>query len=281
MQEKKIKASLNRKTLLNQDIAPNKRLGQNFIFDTNILNKIAKQIEPRECDVVIEIGPGLGGLSKELLKEGAKKILLIEKDSRFVPFLEDLKSKNPDKVILKNADALDFNFCDVREDKVRIISNLPYNISTKLLINLLFANEKHFFYEKMVLMFQKQVAERITAKHNSKEYGRLTILSQSLNHCKILFDLKPDIFYPKPKVDSSLVMFEPIKEDLIDFKLSILELITKNAFGQRRKKIKTGLKGIIDEHELVDKYKINPNLRPEEISVKDYLRITRIYQKNI
>tara|TARA_Y100000590_G_scaffold457803_1_gene611190 strand:- start:7980 stop:8825 length:846 start_codon:yes stop_codon:yes gene_type:complete len=281
MQEKELKTSPNRKTLLNQNIIPSKKLGQNFIFDSNVLNKIAKQIQPAECDIVIEIGPGLGSLSKELLKEGAKKLLLIEKDTRFLPLLEELRIKSPNKVILENSDALDFNFSEIKEKKVRIISNLPYNISTKLLTTLLFAREKNFFYERMVLMFQKQVAQRIIAKHNCKEYGRLTILSQSLNKCKILFDLKPDIFYPKPKVESSLVMFEPIGKDLIDFQLQILEFITKHAFSQRRKKIKAGLREVINEHDLIEKYKINPDLRPEELSVKDYLRISSIYEKNI
>ena len=200
-----------KKNLEQLGINPSKKLGQNFIFDKNILNKITSLINPDACDLVIEIGPGLGGLSEALINNNVKKILLVEKDRQFTQLLNALKSKYPHQIDIIFEDAINFNFDIENYKNITIISNLPYNAATKILTTLINAHYSTNKLKNMVLMFQKEVAQRITANYSNKHYGRLSIISQYLYQCNVEFDLNPAVFYPKPMVDSSIVSFKSLE----------------------------------------------------------------------
>ena len=267
-----------KKNLEQSGINPSKKLGQNFIFDKNILNKITSLINPNACDLVIEIGPGLGGLSEALLNNNVKKILLVEKDRQFTQLLNTLKSKYPDQIDIIFEDAINFNFDIENYKNITIISNLPYNVATKILTTLINTHYSTNKLKNMVLMFQKEVAQRITANYNNKHYGRLSIISQYLYQCNVEFDLNPAVFYPKPRVDSSIVSFKSLeRESGPDIK--ILETITRAAFSQRRKKIRTSLKNIISETDLTERLHIDVDLRAEQLSVNEYLKISEYLGK--
>lgn len=267
-----------KKNLELSGINPSKKLGQNFIFDKNILNKITSLINPDACDLVIEIGPGLGGLSEALINNNVKKILLVEKDRQFAQLLNALKSKYPDQIDIIFEDAINFNFDIENYKNITIISNLPYNVATKILTTLINAHYSTNKLKNMVLMFQKEVAQRITANYSDKHYGRLSIISQYLYQCNVEFDLNPAVFYPKPMVDSSIVSFKSLeKKSGPDIK--ILESITRAAFSQRRKKIRTSLKNIISETDLAERLNIDVNLRAEQLSVNEYLKISEYLEK--
>ena len=267
-----------KKKLEQSGINPSKKLGQNFIFDKNILNKITSLINPDACDLVIEIGPGLGGLSEALLNNNVKKILLVEKDRQFTQLLNALKLKYPDQIDIIFEDAINFNFDIENYKNITIISNLPYNVATKILTTLINAHYSTNKLKNMVLMFQKEVAQRITANYSNKHYGRLSIISQYLYQCNVEFDLNPAVFYPKPKVDSSIVSFKSLeRKSGPDIKM--LESITRAAFSQRRKKIRTSLKNIISETDLAERLNIDVDLRAEQLSVNEYLKISEYLEK--
>ena len=254
-------------------IKPSKKLGQNFIFDKNILNKITRLIDPTSCDLVIEIGPGLGGLSEALINNGVNKLLLIEKDKQFSHLLNELKSKYPNQIDISFEDAINFNFNLANYKNINIISNLPYNAATKILTSLLSFHHSTDKFNNMVLMFQKEVAHRITANYGNKDYGRLSIISQFLYQCNIEFDLNPAIFFPRPNVDSSIVSFKSLKKRSGP-NIKTLEQVTRAAFSQRRKKIKTSLRDLINEIDLIQKLGIDSDLRAEQLSVNQYLKIS-------
>ena len=267
-----------KKKLEQSGINPSKKLGQNFIFDKNILNKITSLINPDACDLVIEIGPGLGGLSEALLNNNVKKILLVEKDRQFTQLLNALKLKYPDQIDIIFEDAINFNFDIENYKNITIISNLPYNVATKILTTLINTHYSTNKLKNMVLMFQKEVAQRITANYSNKHYGRLSIISQYLYQCNVEFDLNPAVFYPKPKVDSSIVSFKSLeRKSGPDIKM--LESITRAAFSQRRKKIRTSLKNIISETDLAERLNIDVDLRAEQLSVNEYLKISEYLEK--
>ena len=267
-----------KKNLELSGIKPSKKLGQNFIFDKNILNKITRLINPNACDLVIEIGPGLGGLSMALLNNNVKKILLVEKDRQFSDLLNELKSKYPDQIDIIFEDAINFNFDVENYKNISIVSNLPYNAATKILTILINTHYSTNKLKNMVLMFQKEVAQRITANDSDKYYGRLSIISQYLYQCNVEFDLNPAVFYPKPKVDSSIVTFKSL-ERKSGPDIRILESITRAAFSQRRKKIRTSLKDMISEADLAERLNINADLRAEQLSVNEYLKISEYLEK--
>lgn len=254
-------------------IKPSKKLGQNFIFDKNILNKITRLIDPTSCDLVIEIGPGLGGLSEALINNGVNKLLLIEKDKQFSHLLNELKSKYPNQIDISFEDAINFNFNLANYKNINIISNLPYNAATKILTSLLSFHHSTDKFNNMVLMFQKEVAHRITANYGNKDYGRLSIISQFLYQCNIEFDLNPAIFFPRPNVNSSIVSFKSLKKKSGP-NIKTLEQVTRAAFSQRRKKIKTSLRDLIHEIDLIQKLGIDSDLRAEQLSVNQYLKIS-------
>ncbi len=250
-----------------------KSLGQNFIVNRNFLLKLDKSLRIDENDVLIEIGPGKGALTEFLVKKKFKKLYLIEKDKLLFKDLEQ-KYKSSDNITVCNDDALlyDFNYFNLINNNVVILGNLPFNISTKLLTLWLKDDKWPSFFNRMILMFQKEVADRILANHNNKKYGRLSVLVQS--RCKVskLINAPASIFLPKPKVNGTVLLFEPIKayQNINFFKL---EKLLEKAFMSRRKKIKTTLKEY--RHHLID-LDIDENLRPENLSISDYCNLTKV-----
>ena len=249
---------------------PKKSLGQNFITDQNFLKKISKEIPSDKDTTIIEIGPGRGALSRYLLKKKYKFIILIEKDYALAENLKKDFNKNNNIKVLNN-DALKINYSELNlTGKVIIVGNLPFNISTKLLFKWLEFKSWPPFYERMILMFQKEVGHRIISKHNRKNYGRISVAAQARCKIKTIANAPAKIFYPIPKVDGIILEFLPIiKYKKINY--TKLQLILKEAFTHRRKKIKTNLNNY---SYILNKLKIDGNLRPENLSVKDYCDIT-------
>ncbi len=250
---------------------PKKSLGQNFITDKNFLLKLNNFVYATNKNIIIEIGPGKGALTNHLIKSKFKKLYLIEKDNDLAATLEE-KYKMFKNITVINQDALlyDFNYFHKKRGVI-IYGNLPFNISTKLLIKWIERDSWPSFFEKMILMFQKEVADRIIATHNTKKYGRLSVLVQSRCNVTKLLDAPASVFNPKPKVDGSLLLFEPIKDySNIDFaKLGkLLEL----SFSSRRKKIRNTLE---QYREILLDLKIDENLRPENLSVAEYCELVK------
>lgn len=259
-----------------------KSLGQNFIFDQNFTDKIARAASGLTGDlknsVVLEIGPGPGGLSRSILDAGVKKLVVIEKDERCLQALHELKNFYGSRLEIVEGDALVINemsvlapFLDASE-KFQIIANLPYNIGTILLFKWLKIVEK---ISSMHLMLQKEVVERIVARPDSKDYGRLAVMVQFLCEVKMLFSVNRAIFTPQPKVTSAIVEIVPRQKKFAEVEFNDLEKIVAAAFNQRRKMVKAGLKTITPHaEEILTSLKINPNLRAENLSLHDFCRIT-------
>lgn len=252
-----------------------KALGQNFLLDLNITDRIASQAGNLDGITVFEIGPGPGGLTRSLAKSDAKKIIAIEFDERAIGALQSLKSE---RVEIVQGDALRVNLLDLSPAPRVIVANLPYNIATPLLISWLKQmRENPDAFRSMTLMFQKEVAERIVAAPGSKTYGRLAILCQWLTDARICFDLPPSAFTPPPKVSSSVVHFTPkvLKADDPEFRS--IEKLTAAAFGQRRKMIRTTLK---DYAAQLEQLGIDPTLRAENLSVSDFINLAKLKTAN-
>lgn len=257
-----------------------KRLGQNFLLDLNITDKIVKLSNIHQDINVIEIGPGPGGLTRSLLKSGAQKVVAIELDTRAINALKEVQSVSQGRLSVINKDALGLNYKKLNLESPRaIVSNLPYNISVPLLISWLkiIAKDSDFF-SFMTLMFQKEVAERIIASPSTKAYGRLSVISQAYCNVKILFDLPARAFTPPPKVISSVVMFTPKKAAQTEIDFKILENVTSLAFNQRRKMLRSSLKPYL---EVLKALNINPELRAENLSVDDYISISKVLQSSL
>ena len=262
----------------NFDIAPKKTLGQNFLFDMNLTNKIARCVPDLENSTILEIGPGPGGLTRSLLGCGAKKIVVIEKDQRCIKALEQIKEAYPERLEIIEADALEIDekLLFKEGERPKIVANLPYNIATVLLFKWL---DRLELFSGMTLMFQTEVADRITALPRSKAYGRLAVMSQFSCQVKKEFDIHPSAFVPAPKIFSSVVSFVPktIKEDVDP---DILSLICKTAFNQRRKFLSSSLKPITnDPLGLLASVNIKPSARPEELSLDDFCKLAKAYEK--
>ena len=188
-------------------IKARKSLGQNFLIDKNIIKSIVNVGDVKKNNVILEVGPGTGNLTEYILKKNPKKIFVIEKDSNLVNLLN---GKFSDKINILNKDILKFDLNNISKEKIIIFGNLPYNISTKILTQWITAHEKFKCYKKLILMFQKEVADRILAETNSRNYGRLSIISNWRLNIKKEFNISPQCFFPKPKVDSTLLSFVPI-----------------------------------------------------------------------
>jgi 16S rRNA (adenine1518-N6/adenine1519-N6)-dimethyltransferase len=253
------------------DLRAKKSLGQNFLCDLNLTQKIARQAGNLENCHVIEIGPGPGGLTRALLQTQATKVLAVEFDPRAVAALAELEKASSGRLQIIQADALETDITKLCDVPRAIVANLPYNIATPLLIGWLrqlYDNPQCF--QSMTLMFQKEVAQRITAKPGEKSYGRLAILSQWLTQANIQMDIPPSAFTPPPKVTSSVVHFIP-KQDLpLKPSFENLEKVTAAAFGQRRKMIRSSLKSYMSA---IEEIGINPELRAENLSIEEYLRL--------
>lgn len=251
-----------------------KALGQNFLLDANITNKIARQVENITQKNIIEIGPGPGGLTRSLLRAGAKSVTAIEFDSRAVAALKDLSMMGQRRLQIIEADALKTNLLMLVPAPRVIAANLPYNIATPLLIGWLAQlRGQADAYDEMILMFQKEVAERITAQASSKAYGRLSVMTQWLCETKKLFDLPPSAFTPPPKVTSSVVRFRPraLSDDEPSFE--VVEALTAAAFGQRRKMIRSSLKAYVPQIEALG---LDSSKRAENLTVREYIAIAKL-----
>ena len=258
-------------------IKAKKSLGQNFLIDKNIIKSIVNVGDVKKNNVILEVGPGTGNLTEYILKKNPKKIFVIEKDSNLVNLLN---GKFSDKINILNKDVLKFDLNNISKEKIIIFGNLPYNISTKILTQWITTPEKFKCYKKLILMFQKEVADRILAKTNSRNYGRLSIISNWRLNIKKEFNISPQCFFPKPKVDSTLLSFVPKKEFYYIKNPENLEKITRIFFNQRRKMIKNPLKQIFKNPEKVAvNFKLNVNLRPQNLSPLTYFNITREYER--
>ncbi|MBN8512284.1 MAG: 16S rRNA (adenine(1518)-N(6)/adenine(1519)-N(6))-dimethyltransferase RsmA [Rickettsiales bacterium] len=254
-------------------IVPVKRFGQNFIYDDSLCDKIVRFSEITSKSTVLEIGPGPAGLSRSILKISPKRLTVIEMDARCLPLLNEIKEYYPVLEVI-NKDALKVKLSEVsKEDKIDIISNLPYNVGTQLLTDWL---SQLGIIKSMTLMLQKEVVDRITATKNSKAYGRLSVFVQIFCHASRCFDVSPKVFYPQPKVWSSVVRLVP--RDIVPDSQIVknLEHITRFAFSGRRKMIKSSLSGLAGNIvELLSKLDIDPSCRAENISSEEYLRLAR------
>ena len=251
-------------------IKAKKSLGQNFLIDKNVLERITNTTNIKN-KIILEIGPGTGNLTSYILKKNPKKMIVIEKD---IELARNLKNKFNNQLIIINDDVLKIDETKLFKDRVIVFGNLPYNISTEILSKWIINLKNNFWFESLVLMFQKEVAERIVAKPGSKNYGRLSILTNWLTESSKLFDIPSEAFIPKPKVKSSVIQLKPLSKPLYDVSFESLEKITHLAFSQKRKMLKTSLKEI-DGEKILEDLNISPNLRPENLSVIDFCKIAK------
>jgi 16S rRNA (adenine1518-N6/adenine1519-N6)-dimethyltransferase len=261
------------------ELSAKKSLGQNFLLDLNLTGRIARAAGPLEGVTVIEVGPGPGGLTRALITNGAKKVVAIERDSRAVAALQEIAAHFPGRLEIIEGDALEVDLKAYVEGPARISANLPYNIATALLIGWLTAEPWPPWYEMMVLMFQREVAERITAEPGSKSYGRLSILANWRCETKILFDIAPSAFVPPPKVTSSVVRFIP-RITPLPCDRRMLERVTESAFGQRRKMLRQSLRSVAhDPIPALEAAGIAPTARAEEIPVEGFVALANALSK--
>jgi len=254
-----------------------KSLGQNFLIDENIINKISTLIKIEDQNI-LEVGPGTGNLTNALLKKKPKKFYVIEKDDNLASLL---KKEFKDKIIVINDDILKVNENNLSNEKLIVFGNLPYNISTEILckwiINL---NDKKIWFRNFILMFQKEVADRILSKYNSSNYGRLSIIANWKLDIKKIVDIKPNSFSPKPKIDSSLLFFSPKKNFLKIENPKNLEKITRIFFSQRRKMIKKPFSQVFsNDIKIAKKLKIDLSLRPQNLTNNTYYELANEYEK--
>jgi len=255
-------------------LAPKKSLGQNFLFDLNLTGKIARAAGAESGGIFYEVGPGPGGLTRALLAEGAGKVIAVERDVRCLPALEDVAAAWPGKLEVISADAMTLDEASILPRGARVAANLPYNVGTALLIKWLTVPSWPPVWASLTLMFQKEVAQRITAQPGTQHYGRLSVLAQWRCTAKILFDVNPHAFVPPPSVTSSIVRLEPRTEPLAPCNLSDLEKITAAAFGQRRKMLRQSLKPLGGEA-LAQKAGIDPTARPEDLTITQFAALAR------
>ena len=230
-----------REVIARHDLRAKKSLGQNFLLDLNLTAKIARAAGANDGGIFYEVGPGPGGLTRALLNEGADKVIAVERDQRCLPALAEIAQAWPGKLEIIQADALALDEAAILPPGIRIAANLPYNVGTALLIKWLTGPTWPPFWSSLTLMFQREVAERITAKPGGADFGRLSVLAGWRTRSKILFNVNRNAFVPPPSVTSSIVRLEPVTEP-IRADLAKLEAVTAAAFGQRRKMLRQSLK---------------------------------------
>jgi 16S rRNA (adenine1518-N6/adenine1519-N6)-dimethyltransferase len=252
-----------------------KSLGQNFLLDLNITQKVARQAGRLDDATVVEVGPGPGGLTRALLALGAKHVIAIERDRRAIPALEEIAGFYPGRLTVIEGDALATDLAQFKREgePLKVVANLPYNIGTQLLVNWLTVPWPPF-WASLTLMFQKEVGERIVARAGDDHYGRLGVLCGWLTHAEMMFDLSPQAFTPPPKVTSTVVHIEPNPSPL-PCTLSKLEKVTQAAFGQRRKMLRQSLKPLGGEA-LLEKAGIDPSRRAETLEIEEFCRIANL-----
>ena len=258
-------------------IKAKKSLGQNFLIDKNIIEKIVN-LKDIKNKTVLEVGPGTGNLTSALIKKNPKKFYVIEKDTELASLL---KKEYSNQIEIINSDILKYNENKISEEKLIVFGNLPYNISTEILCKwILNLDNKEPWFSYLILMFQKEVADRIISSHNSSNYGRLSILANWRLDIEKIIDIKSSSFSPRPKVDSTLLFFSPKKEFFTLKNPYNLETITRTFFSHRRKMIKKPYSQIFSNNdELLDKLNIDLNLRPQNLNFETYYELTREYEK--
>ena len=253
-----------------------KSLGQNFLTDRNILEKIVN-VTAIENRIILEIGPGTGNLTSFILKNKPKKVFVIEKDTDLA---EKLNENFGEQLTIINDDILSINENLLFDEKVTVFGNLPYNISTEILSKWILNLKDNFWFDHLVLMFQKEVAERIIATFNKSTYGRLSILANWKLNVKKICDIKPESFSPRPKIESSLLFFTPKKKFYKIKDPKNLEKVTRIFFNQRRKMLKKPFNKLFDgDQKIIDKLKIDLNLRPQNLDFDTYYKLTSEYEK--
>jgi 16S rRNA (adenine1518-N6/adenine1519-N6)-dimethyltransferase len=260
-------------------IRPKKSLGQNFLIDNNIINKITK-LSGIKSNNIVEIGPGTGNLTRKILEQNPKSLILIEKDQKLSDSLIDEFNKNK-KIKIFTEDILRFKLEEKINENSVIIGNLPYNISTQILVKLIKFKTWLPKYKKLILMFQKEVAEKIIAKQKTSSFGRLAVLTNARLKITDYFHVSKNSFYPSPKVSSTVLVFEPIVNNNFKVKdIANLELITRVFFSKKRKMINKTFKTLFKNSILISKkINIDLNLRPNQISLKEYYKITEYFEK--
>ena len=262
-------------------IKPKKSLGQNFLIDNNIIDKIIN-LSNIENKNIVEIGPGTGNLTNKIIDKNPKSLILIEKDKKLIDLLEN-KFSNQKKVKLFNEDILKFQLEKAIKTDSIIIGNLPYNISSQILVKLIKFKKWLPKYKKLILMFQKEVADKILAKHKSYSFGRLAVLTNSRLKVNKSFNVSKNCFYPVPKVESTVLMFEPVinKEFMVQ-NISNLEKITHIFFSKKRKMINKAFNSLFKKPQIIaNQIKIDLSLRPNQISEIQYYKITESFEKKL
>ena len=256
-------------------IRPKKSLGQNFLIDRNVLDQIVDTVEIKDKEV-LEIGPGSGNLTSFILKKNPKKVYAVEKDDDLASLLKD---KFTNEITIINDDILKISEDKISNEKLTVFGNLPYNISTEILSKWIININKNFWFESLVLMFQKEVAERIVAESNTSKYGRLSILSNWKLNIEKIIDIKPQSFSPRPKIDSTLLLFTP-RENIFELNdAKNLETITRIFFSQRRKMLKKPFNQVFKNAKKVsEKFNIDLNLRPQNLEPEIYFKLVKEYE---
>lgn len=273
-----------REVIRRYDLAAKKSLSQNFILDLNLTRRIARAGGPVAGRTVVEVGPGPGGLTRGLLLEGARRVVAVERDARCLPALADIAARYPGQLDVHEGDALEADWRALigGDQKAVIAANLPYGAATVLLVGWLENEPWPPWWDRMVLMFQKEVAERIVAEPGSKDYGRLSVISQWRADAHIALTLKPEAFTPPPKVSSAVVVFTPKAAPHPACSVKALGRVTAAAFGQRRKMLRASLKTLVpNPEELLDAAGIAPELRAERVPVRDFAKLALVYERSV
>jgi 16S rRNA (adenine1518-N6/adenine1519-N6)-dimethyltransferase len=266
-----------REVIRRHGLRAKKSLGQNFLLDLNLTARIARAAGPLDGVEVVEIGPGPGGLTRARLAAGARRVIAVERDDRAIAALAEIAAHYPGRLEVVAGDALDFDPRRLIGAPARVVANLPYNIATALLVSWLTLEPWPPWYDRLVLMFQREVAERIVAAPGSKSYGRLSVLVGWRCEARILFDVAGSAFVPPPKVTSSLVEVVPRARPLACERRA-LERVTEAAFGQRRKMLRQSLKSLgADTSALLEAAAIEPTARAEDIPVEGFVALARAF----
>ena len=269
-----------REVIAKYGLSARKSLGQNFLLDLNLTSSIARLAGDLTQYDILEVGPGPGGLTRSLLALGARRVVVIEKDTRCLRVLEEIAEIYPTRLMIVHANALDIDLKDYLHPPAKIIANLPFSIATELLIKWLTTEQWPPIWKSMTLMFQREVAERVVARPNTKTYGRLSILSQWRTEARLVKVLPPEVFTPKPQVSGAIVTFEALLQDFFPADLHILQQVVSHAFGQRRKMLRTTLKRYNPDIEtMLASIGINPTTRAENVSVEKYCELARKISK--
>jgi 16S rRNA (adenine1518-N6/adenine1519-N6)-dimethyltransferase len=268
-------------------LSARKSLGQHFILDLNLTRRIARAAGPLDGGTAVEVGPGPGGLTRALLLEGAARVIAVERDERCRPALEAIAARYPGRLDVQFADALTVDWrglvvgsASTGSSKPVIAANLPYNVATLLLTGWLEAEPWPPWYARMVLMFQREVAERVVAQPGTKAYGRLAVLAQWRTRARLLFTLKPEAFTPPPAVASAVVELVPLERPQPECRAATLSKVTAAAFGQRRKMLRQSLKPLVGDPEaLLAAVSLSPTLRGEALTVHDFARLAHTLER--